>query len=532
MAHHVVAREHDAGMEPDHRLDGLAQDFVGHAHDRRFGHAVQPMQDFLDLARTHLLAARLDDVVLAADEIQIALIVGPEQIAGVEHHLTGQRARLEDPARFVRQLPVAFHHVRSANDQLTHHAGTHARAPIVDDVHLFVGHAASNRRRTDVNLIGRQVRHALALGESVHRINGRRRKRLAELTDLFRREHRRRVRDVAQARKVLRFQVELQQDRGDRRHDRKPGDVLAAQRLHQRVRIADRLLEHERAADLERHQDLIEAVVERQGQHVQHDVVRRVLQVRRDRRRRRDDVQVRQHHALGPAGRTRGVDQRRQIDVDALPSRRLGHRGGYGVERHGVLAGRGLVGTAADKDAGQMRGVRPQVWQRLQLPGVGDEARGAAVVQDVRELLRLDARIDDQEHAAGLERGKDRHHGVGGVVQIHGDTIGSAHAGVDHRVRERVRPLVDLSIGPALAVAHQRDFVGEAARAALEEFFYLHVVLPVVADRKVRTVFVVAAVVSCSRSPGRAYALQACPRRKSDADFTTLTDPTALTDPT
>src|SRR5439155_25368382 len=157
------------------------------------------------------------------------------------------------------------------------------------------------------------------------------------------------------------------------------------------------------------------------------------------------------------------------------------------------------------------------------LAGVGDEARGAAVVQDVRELLRLDARIDDQEHAAGLERGKDRHHGVGGVVQIHGDPIGSAHAGVDHRVRERVRPLVDLSIGPALAVAHQRNLVGEAARAALEEFFYLHVVLPVVADRKVRTVFVVAAAVVCGRSGLQAaisaFRLTNCTSRSMESRF-------------
>src|SRR5206468_1148848 len=82
------------------------------------------------------------------------------------------------------------------------------------------------------------------------------------------------------------------------------------------------------------------------------------------------------------------------------------------VERHGVLAGRVHAGAAGDEDAGQMRCVRPQVLQRLNLAGVGDEAGGAAVVQDVRELLRLDARIDDQEHAAGLERGKDRDHGV------------------------------------------------------------------------------------------------------------------------
>ena len=48
----------------------------------------------LHLARADLLAAALDDVVLARDEVEPAVLVGAKEVAGVQHHLAGQRAGL------------------------------------------------------------------------------------------------------------------------------------------------------------------------------------------------------------------------------------------------------------------------------------------------------------------------------------------------------------------------------------------------------------------------------------------------------
>ena len=60
-------------------LDRLAEDRVGHADDRRLAHAGELVEHVLDFLRAHLLAAGLDDVVLAADEIEVAVLVGPEE---------------------------------------------------------------------------------------------------------------------------------------------------------------------------------------------------------------------------------------------------------------------------------------------------------------------------------------------------------------------------------------------------------------------------------------------------------------------
>ena len=105
-------REVGAGLERDHRLDRHAEDRIGHADHRRLADAGQRIEDVLDFLRADLLAARLDDVVLAADEIEKAVLVGAEQVAGVEHLLPRERP---GPQRLVGRLgvfPVALHHMR------------------------------------------------------------------------------------------------------------------------------------------------------------------------------------------------------------------------------------------------------------------------------------------------------------------------------------------------------------------------------------------------------------------------------------
>src|SRR2546430_11763443 len=51
------------------------------ADDRRFPHARQGVQHILNFTRSHFFAPTFDDIVLAADEVKIALLVGAKQIA-------------------------------------------------------------------------------------------------------------------------------------------------------------------------------------------------------------------------------------------------------------------------------------------------------------------------------------------------------------------------------------------------------------------------------------------------------------------
>ena len=148
VADHVVARERRAVLERDDRLDRHAEHRIGHADDRRLADAGERVEDVLDLLRAHLLAARLDDVVLAADEIEKAVVVGAEKVAGVEHLLPGMRAGLQRPVGRRLVLPVALHDVRPADDELADHAGRDALAVVVDDVGLGVRNGDADRART------------------------------------------------------------------------------------------------------------------------------------------------------------------------------------------------------------------------------------------------------------------------------------------------------------------------------------------------------------------------------------------------
>src|SRR5207247_9250818 len=81
--------------------------------DRRVGR-----DDFLDLPRPNLKAARLDEILLAVGDGEIPAPVERPQIAGIEatpaQHLPGG----------LRILPAAFHALRSLSDERADLAGS------------------------------------------------------------------------------------------------------------------------------------------------------------------------------------------------------------------------------------------------------------------------------------------------------------------------------------------------------------------------------------------------------------------------
>ena len=57
---------------------------IGHAGDADFGDRRMVGQHFLDLARPHLEAARLDQILLAIDDEEVAVVVEVAEVAGVQ----------------------------------------------------------------------------------------------------------------------------------------------------------------------------------------------------------------------------------------------------------------------------------------------------------------------------------------------------------------------------------------------------------------------------------------------------------------
>src|SRR5207237_1817371 len=156
-------------LAPQERLDRLAEDRIGHADHRDFAHARELVDHVLHLLRTHLLAARLDDVVLAADEIQVALVVRAEEVTRVQHALPWIRAGLEHARGPFLVRPVALHHMRATDDELAYFAGRGALAPLIDHVGLGPRDGDADRFRAQRELLGRQVGEALAFRQTIHR---------------------------------------------------------------------------------------------------------------------------------------------------------------------------------------------------------------------------------------------------------------------------------------------------------------------------------------------------------------------------
>src|SRR5712691_1012381 len=311
-------------------LHRLSQHRVGNTDHRGLQHSGQTMECVLHLAWAHFLAPGLDDVPLARDKIQISLAVSTEDVPRVEHPLSGDRSRLEPLRRLGRFLPVAAHHVAAANYELPRAAVRQAPAQLIDQPDFLVRHAPSDACRPDFQLIGRQISHALAFGEAVHRIQLGLREQPPQLTDVLLRQGCRSVRDQAQRPQVvLGERFHRHEQREDRRHPRQYRHPLALHRLEHLHRKREVLLQHHFRAHLETHQHLVEPVAERERQHTQNHVVFTIAKVAVDGVYGRDHIEMREHDPLGLPGGARRIDDAREILVDCgldphHPANRIG----------------------------------------------------------------------------------------------------------------------------------------------------------------------------------------------------------------
>ncbi len=194
--------------------------------------------------------------------------------------------------------------------------------------------------------------------------------------------------------------------------------------VQDRLREGEGLFQHQRRAELRRHQHLIEAVVERDRQHVQDDVVGRVLEIGGDRGRRGDDVLMRHHHALR--------------ESRSSPRCRSASRGRGRCRARGSAS---LGAAQAPRTTRSRCGTSPSppvatIVEHEARTGLGsasaatassfvlrEERSRAAIVDDEGELVRLGRGIDRAEHGAGLEHGEDRDHRFPAIVHEDDDAI-------------------------------------------------------------------------------------------------------------
>src|SRR5215210_2852925 len=147
-----------AVLEGDGGRDLLAELVVWHADHRHLGHRGVLVEHLLDLARVDVVAAADDQVLLAVDDEEVAVLVHAGHVAGVEPAAAHAVLRGLGPA------PVALHDVVAADDDLADLARRQVVVVVVDHLHLDALDRRADRARLAlaVGVVERGHRRRLA----------------------------------------------------------------------------------------------------------------------------------------------------------------------------------------------------------------------------------------------------------------------------------------------------------------------------------------------------------------------------------
>src|SRR5215218_5289027 len=134
-----------------------------------------PDQTILDLARSDAVAGRCDDVIFAADEIDIAIVVDAALVSG------GHPVSDEFVSRRRRTLPVLqkHHRIRPLHRDLSDFVDGGARAVLPDHLDLMAGYRLPDRAGPRHAEEGTGREHKVALGLPVELVDANAQRGLA-----------------------------------------------------------------------------------------------------------------------------------------------------------------------------------------------------------------------------------------------------------------------------------------------------------------------------------------------------------------
>ena len=165
----ITRRQLETWPKCNERLDRLTERFVCDANHGTIDNAIKFIDGVLDLARCHLLAACLDDVVHPRDEVEEAFVVGAKQIAGAQYAFSDDRAIQKPLFGFRWTLPVSTHHVTTSHNQFARRSIRQSLLVRIDKPVLLVCHAASDAAWSMLDFVRWHVTYPHALREPVHR---------------------------------------------------------------------------------------------------------------------------------------------------------------------------------------------------------------------------------------------------------------------------------------------------------------------------------------------------------------------------
>ena len=416
------------------------------------------VEDRFHFRRVHVVAVDDDHVFLPLDDRREPLVVHARDVARVEPDaavgVLAQRV-----GGFVGFVPVAFHHLRSADAQLASFAHRKlARARFdVDDLHIGVrkrqtdrAHLASRELRRRMGH-GRRFRQAVSL---VERAAGA----PLEFFHHFDRTLRAAAVEQAHALEPVLPDVGMGQERHEHgRHRREVGRAEIANRRQHLIGIVFRMDDLQGANPQTNHH----ADGERVDVEVRNDDEIALVAVDRVRRVRPrlglddvgPDVPVRQHRSFRRSGRSAGVLQHGEvlgIDCDARDVGGLRRREQF-RQRQRAFEGRrrgrrrGVLGERRDDDLLDRCLRADGLHERRQRVERDDEAR-ARIFRHRQQLARRVARGDVDDDRAEAQHRERREDVLRAVGQHDPDPIALDDADSRERRGERVGPALQVEV--------------------------------------------------------------------------------------
>ena len=400
-------------------------------------------QRILDLRGVDILASGDNHILLPVHDIEKAVRIQPAHITRMEP------SAFEGRLRLLRTIPVAFHHVRSAHQDLPLDLGPHIPVIVVHHTHLRVeeGPAAGTDLGERVFAVEDRSRVAFRQAVKLPDLDPR----LCVLLDQRHGNGGGIYEDQPYRTPVVSFEIghELQkiQELG---HGPEPVDFLFLDQLEKTLRVQGPEQDRPAAAvDNPRRTGQGPDVKQRQSNHggFTHVHTQGGHQVHRV----PEIVGVRKHRALGPARGSRRVENRQGIVVTPhllrFPVRRLPDRG---LVRPGPLRR-----ISRNRNEVLRRDTAPDRIHHFGKLLAENQGLCPGVREDVLDFRAGKAVIDRDENRSDLSQPEVHVVVLRFIQREQAHTVARGHAQGLHRVRQPVRPLVDLPVRAAHILTDQ-----------------------------------------------------------------------------
>ncbi len=161
------------------------------------------------------------------------------------------------------------------------------------------------------------------------------------------------------------------------------------------------------------------------------------------------DARVGDRHALGLAGRARGVEH----VAETLAALRLFRFGSRRIVEAGDLCARGV----------ENKGLDPRLRELVGEAQMRDAERSASVLEDVAQAIDRVVRVERDVGRAGFQEPEQRHIGVDAAVEQHADPVARLDAAGAKEPRHLAGARAKLPVAELGAVGGDGDSVGESA---------------------------------------------------------------------